>query len=151
MKISVLEYLSKIHDVIVEPNDYGQISVYFKNGYIKDGPGMVAVCGHGETVEEAAADYYNFVVGKCIIIDDPHDRREIYLYKRNSRTVDNVRRLWYNERKKEAIMEGKNERIYIRVSAEELEQIKEKAAARHLSVSAYIRMIVLAEKEEVKA
>ena len=48
-------------------------------------------------------------------------------------------------------MEGKNERINIRVSAEELEQIKVKAAARHLSVSAYIRMIVLAEKEEVKA
>jgi predicted DNA binding CopG/RHH family protein len=44
-------------------------------------------------------------------------------------------------------MEGKNERIYIRVSAEELEQIKEKAAARHLAVSAYIRMIVLQEKE----
>lgn len=44
-------------------------------------------------------------------------------------------------------MEGKNERIYIRVSAEELEKIKEKAAARHLAVSAYIRMIVLEEKE----
>lgn len=48
-------------------------------------------------------------------------------------------------------MEGKNEHIHIRVSAEELEKIKKKAAARHLAVSAYIRMIVLAEKEEVKA
>lgn len=43
-------------------------------------------------------------------------------------------------------MEGKTERIYIRVSAEELEQIRKKAAERHLSTSAYIRMIVLQEK-----
>lgn len=65
----------------------------------------------------------------------------------SKKTVDIVRRLWYNIRKKEVYMEGKNERIYIRVSAEELEQIKEKAAARHLAVSAYVRMIVLEEKE----
>ena len=38
-------------------------------------------------------------------------------------------------------MEGRNERIYIRVSSDELEAIREKAAARHLSVSAYIRMV----------
>ena len=44
-------------------------------------------------------------------------------------------------------MKEKNQHLHIRVSAEELEKIKEKAAARHLAVSAYVRMIVLAEKE----
>ena len=44
-------------------------------------------------------------------------------------------------------MEGRNERIYIRVSSDELEAIREKAAARHLSVSAYIRMVVLSTEE----
>ena len=40
-------------------------------------------------------------------------------------------------------MEGKTERINIRVSAEELQAIKAKADEKHLSVSAYIRMIIL--------
>lgn len=82
MSTGVLEHLSKIHDVIVGRNRYGQISVYFDNGYIKDGPGMIDVCGHGETAEEAAADYYKLIVGKCIIIDEPYNRREVILYKR---------------------------------------------------------------------
>lgn len=61
--------------------------------------------------------------------------------------VDNVRRLWHNERKKEVAMNEKKQHLHIRVSAEELEKIKEKAAARHLAVSAYVRMILLEEKE----
>lgn len=40
-------------------------------------------------------------------------------------------------------MEGKTERIYIRVSAEELQAIKAKADEKHLPVSAYIRMVIL--------
>lgn len=40
-------------------------------------------------------------------------------------------------------MNEKNQHLHIRVSSEELEQIKAKAEARHLSISAYIRMTVL--------
>jgi predicted DNA binding CopG/RHH family protein len=40
-------------------------------------------------------------------------------------------------------MEGKTERINIRVSADELQAIKAKADEKHLSVSAYIRMMIL--------
>ena len=40
-------------------------------------------------------------------------------------------------------MNEKNQHLHIRVSADELEQIKAKADARHLSISAYIRMTVL--------
>ena len=43
-------------------------------------------------------------------------------------------------------MAGKDKRVFIRVSEEELEELKERAAARHLTVSAYIRMIVLSER-----
>lgn len=47
-------------------------------------------------------------------------------------------------------MESKDKRIYIRVSDAEEKKIREKAAARHLTVSAYIRMVVLADKEASK-
>lgn len=59
------------------------------------------------------------------------------------RTVDNVSRMWYNQRKKEVAMKEKNQHLHIRVSAEELEQIKAKAVEKHLSISAYVRMTVL--------
>lgn len=42
-------------------------------------------------------------------------------------------------------MNEKNQHLHIRVSADELDQIKAKAEARHLSVSAYIRMTALSE------
>lgn len=45
-------------------------------------------------------------------------------------------------------MEGKTERIYIRVSADELQAIKAKADEKHLSVSAYIRMIILEARND---
>ena len=55
--------------------------------------------------------------------------------------------MWYNIRKKEDIMERKDMRIYIRVSAEENERIKAKAKERHLTVSAYVRQVVLDKVE----
>lgn len=44
-------------------------------------------------------------------------------------------------------MERKDMRIYIRVSAEENELIKAKAKERHLTVSAYVRQVVLDKVE----
>lgn len=40
-------------------------------------------------------------------------------------------------------MSEKDKHLHIRVSAEELGQIKAKAEEKHLSISAYVRMIVL--------
>lgn len=40
-------------------------------------------------------------------------------------------------------MKEKNQHLHIRVSAEELEQIKAKSEEKHLSISAYVRMTVL--------
>lgn len=40
-------------------------------------------------------------------------------------------------------MKEKNQHLHIRVSAEELEQIKAKALEKHLSISAYVRMTLL--------
>lgn len=48
-------------------------------------------------------------------------------------------------------MEGKTERIYIRVSAEELQEIKAKADDKHLSISAYIRMVILGGRKNDRA
>lgn len=45
--------------------------------------------------------------------------------------------------KKEVAMKEKNQHLNIRVSAEELEQIKAKAEEKHLSISAYVRMTLL--------
>lgn len=45
-------------------------------------------------------------------------------------------------------MAGKDKRVFIRVSEAELAELKAKAAARHLTVSAYVRMIVLSERGE---
>ena len=63
-------------DLIIGRDVYGNTTVCFKYGYIKEGDVLIGSYGRGKTFGEAVIDYCKQISGKILVFEYPKGRRE---------------------------------------------------------------------------
>lgn len=63
-------------DLAIGTDIYGNTTVCFEYGYIKDGDILIGSCGRGKTFGEAVIDYCRQISGKTLVFDYPNGKRE---------------------------------------------------------------------------